>query len=429
MKRFKGLLVFVLVFISAIILNSTKCFAEEVQYTDNVIPQMTSNTSPSGEASGSIYGNGAHEPWNAFNHTCSSMADAWAVKGSAAGWLAYEFPKAKCITKYTITSRNPVNAGIIELPKNWTFEAWDEELNKWIILDKQTNIINWSVGVKKEFKFINTNLYNRYRINITANGGNVNYTAIGELEMMETISSPTNLSAVAKESSIQLSWDTVTNAESYNIKRSTTPGGPYDTIATGSAITFNDSDVDPGTTYYYVVSAMVSGTESQDSNEASATLPETPIINILKVVLEVNEQLQLSVDDDLDKNTDMIWTSSDNAVAIVDGYGVVTALTPGNTVITVTSVDGTYTDYINILVVDDAKDLRLAVDLKVGKSCRLTVDDLSDTVNVTWASMDPSVANVTSNGKVTAVSKGLALVTATDDTGKLIGQIYVRVRE
>lgn len=149
----------------------------------------------------------------------------------------------------------------------------------------------------------------------------------------------------------------------------------------------------------------------------------------LKVVLEVDEELQLSVDDDLDANTEMSWTSSDNAAATVDENGIVTALAPGNTVITVTSEDGTYTDYINVLVVDDADDLRLAVDLKVGKSCRLTVDDLTGTVMATWASMDPTIATVSTKGKVTAVSEGLTLITATDEEGNIIGQVYVRVRE
>ncbi|BCJ93341.1 hypothetical protein acsn021_09100 [Anaerocolumna cellulosilytica] len=149
----------------------------------------------------------------------------------------------------------------------------------------------------------------------------------------------------------------------------------------------------------------------------------------LKVVLEVKEQLQLSVDEDLDENLEMIWTSSNDTVATVDANGVVTALAPGNTMITVTSGDGTYTDYINVLVVDDAKDYRLAVDLKVGKTCRLTVDDLTDTVKVNWSSLDLTVATVSSKGKVTAVSEGLTVVIATDEEGNEIGQIYIRVRE
>lgn len=157
-------------------------------------------------------------------------------------------------------------------------------------------------------------------------------------------------------------------------------------------------------------------------------IADTATKSTLKVVLEVDEELQLSVDDDLNENTEMTWTSSENTVATVDGNGVVTALVPGNTVITVTSADGTYTDNINVLVVENAKDYRLAVDLKVGKSCRLTADDYTNTVPVTWTSLDPTVATVSDNGKVTAVSKGLTIITATDDKGNEIGQIYVRVR-
>lgn len=87
---------------------------------------------------------------------------------------------------------------------------------------------------------------------------------------------------------------------------------------------------------------------------------------ILKVVLEVNEELQLSVNDDLLVNTKMTWTSTDTMVATVDANGVVKALKPGDTKVKVTNRDGSYTDYINILVVENAVDLRLAVDLKVG---------------------------------------------------------------
>ena len=84
--------------------------------------------------------------------------------------------------------------------------------------------------------------------------------------------------------------------------------------------------------------------------------------------------------------------------------------------------------YLNILVVDNANDYRLAIDLKVGKSCRLTVDDYKNTAIVTWTSLDPTIATVTSKGKVKAVSKGLTVMTVADADGNQIGQVYVRVR-
>lgn len=243
-----------------------------------------------------------------------------------------------------------------------------------------------------------------------------------------------NLEALGGDSKIDLTWDAVDKTTSYTVKGSTTAGGPYTAIATDITDTsYTDTDVKNGTTYYYIVSATNNGTEITNSNEASAqpTEPQTPPATEakLKVVLEVAESLRLSVDDDLNINTQMSWSSSDPTVATVNEKGIVTALAPGNTIITVKSADGSYTDYINVLVVENADDYRLAIDLKVGETARLTADDFTNTANITWAPMDSSIANVTSKGKVTALSKGLVLISAKDADGNIIGRVYVRVRE
>lgn len=93
----------------------------------------------------------------------------------------------------------------------------------------------------------------------------------------ETIDAPTNLTATSGDSQVTLSWSAVTGATGYNVKRSTTAGGPYTTIATNVAGTsYLDTTVTNGTTYYYVVTAVdSSNNESANSNEASAT-PQAP---------------------------------------------------------------------------------------------------------------------------------------------------------
>jgi N-acetylneuraminic acid mutarotase len=163
-----------------------------------------------------------------------------------------------------------------------------------------------------------------------------------------------------------------------------------------------------------------------DSVEAYTVTPASTAKQ-LKVVLGVGENLQLSISDDLSENGEVTWTSSDSAVASVDASGVVTAAAPGNAVITV-SDGGSYTESIHILVVEDADEYRLAVDLTSGKTCRLTADDNTNTEAVTWASVDPSVATVSEKGHVTAVGTGLTVIAASDADGNQIGQVYVRVR-
>jgi hypothetical protein len=74
---------------------------------------------------------------------------------------------------------------------------------------------------------------------------------------------------------VDLTWAASgTAGVSYNIYRGTVSGGPYSKIASSiSATTYQDNNVTPGGTYYYVVTAVDSAGESSDSNQASASIP------------------------------------------------------------------------------------------------------------------------------------------------------------
>lgn len=97
---------------------------------------------------------------------------------------------------------------------------------------------------------------------------------------------PTNLVAIGGNAKVDLKWDAIDNATSYNVKRSMTSGGPYVSIGTSTTNTYTDKQVKNGTTYYYVVSAVVSGSEGTNSNEASAT-PKAGEIEGNKAILEI----------------------------------------------------------------------------------------------------------------------------------------------
>jgi fibronectin type 3 domain-containing protein len=88
---------------------------------------------------------------------------------------------------------------------------------------------------------------------------------------------PTNPTALAGNAQVSLAWNASTGATSYNVKRATTSGGPYATLATGvTSTTYVNSSLTNGTTYYYVVSAVNSTGESANSSQASAT-PQAPV--------------------------------------------------------------------------------------------------------------------------------------------------------
>ena len=80
---------------------------------------------------------------------------------------------------------------------------------------------------------------------------------------------PGGLAATAGNAQVSLTWTAVSGASSYNVKRSTTSGGPYNIIANISANSFSDTTVTNGTTYYYVVSALNSCGESTNSSQVS----------------------------------------------------------------------------------------------------------------------------------------------------------------
>ena len=85
---------------------------------------------------------------------------------------------------------------------------------------------------------------------------------------------PTGLSAAAAATTqVNLAWNAVAGATSYNVKRSATSGGPYTTIATGVTATNYTDTMPAGMKYYYVVTAVSGGVESPNSLEATVNLP------------------------------------------------------------------------------------------------------------------------------------------------------------
>ena len=123
------------------------------------------------------------------------------------------------------------------------------------------------------------------------------------------------------------------------------------------------------------------------------------------------------------QDTRMTWKSKDSSVAEVDERGRISALKPGDTVITAELLSGA-SDTIKVHVYDPEEqdnnpEVKLVVDesmtLKAGESCYLDVDfdagnSLPRNFRFVFNSKDEDVVTVDSNGLVTAVAPGEATI-------------------
>lgn len=122
-------------------------------------------------------------------------------------------------------------------------------------------------------------------------------------------------------------------------------------------------------------------------------------------------------------NKSLTWSSSNTAVAVVDQFGVVTAVSAGSAHITATSPEGPTAgcDVIISVPVTGVTLNKATTSLNTGSQETLTatVDpaDASDKA-LTWSSSNTAVATVDQNGTITGVSAGTARITATSVNGK-----------
>jgi len=118
----------------------------------------------------------------------------------------------------------------------------------------------------------------------------------------------TGLWAVADSGRVSLEWQAAPGAEQYRVKRNTTSGGPYSTIATADGTAFVDTDVTNGTTYYYVVAAVNAAGEGGESDEI-AVLP-AKILTVDKMLTADNvtvfDTIQAAVDAVPANNTERV---------------------------------------------------------------------------------------------------------------------------
>ncbi len=93
---------------------------------------------------------------------------------------------------------------------------------------------------------------------------------------------PAGLNASAGDSHVDLKWNASSGGVTYNVKRASSYGGPYNLLTNGLAVTnYSDLGLSNGVTYFYVVSDGIAGCEGTNSTPVSATpicsAPQPPV--------------------------------------------------------------------------------------------------------------------------------------------------------
>lgn len=149
-------------------------------YSTDLIPTMTSETDPSGTVTKLTQYSGTYAAWKVFD---DDNATAWLSSYGAPQWIGYQFPEAKTVTCYTLTSRA---SATYAPPKTWTLKGSNDGTD-WTTLDTQTDVTDWasSGGVKKTFEISNTTAYAYYQLAVSE-GNDAGYVALAEMELLET---------------------------------------------------------------------------------------------------------------------------------------------------------------------------------------------------------------------------------------------------
>lgn len=164
--------------------------------------------------------------------------------------------------------------------------------------------------------------------------------------------------------------------------------------------------------------------EEEDVLPASVTLSESML------TLSEGQSTQLTATVLPENATDktVTWTSNATAVATVDADGTVTAIGIGTAIVTATTTNGR--SAFCMVTVEERPDENIPatsvtlsqsmLTLTEGQSTQLTATVLPENATdktVTWTSNATTVATVDSDGTVTAIGVGTAIVTATTTNG------------
>jgi fibronectin type 3 domain-containing protein len=132
-----------------------------------------------------------------------------------------------------------------------------------------TTVTTEATGTSYSDTYLNSGVQYYFVVSATnGNGESANSAQVSATTLTGPPPAPTGLTTIPGTNQVALNWTATGGATSYIVKRSTTVGGPYTTVATGlTSTTYTDTSTTSGIAYYYIVVAVNANGSSPNSAE------------------------------------------------------------------------------------------------------------------------------------------------------------------
>ena len=158
------------------------------------------------------------------------------------------------------------------------------------------------------------------------------------------------------------------------------------------------------------------------NDSQAAVLPDSLTVSPEAISIEIGgaQQITTTILPSTATNKNVIWESSNEAVATVNSAGITKGISTGTAILTATTASGNSTSTTTVTVtsafaVTGIKLDATAVTVLVGSSKQLTASVFPQNAtnkNLIWSTSDASIASVNQNGLITSIAPGEITITA-----------------